>query len=242
MKPGYREGLALVHDEGFGHLASGAAALIVEELRRRGRTTGTVVDLGCGSGITARRLADAGYTVHGLDLSAPMIELARARVPEASFAVGSFVDADLPSCVAVTAIGEVLSYAFDAGNDAAARKALFRRIFEALMPGGLFLFDVAGPGRAPAQRVRRFVEGEGWVVFVETTAEGAVLERRLTTFRAEGELYRREDELHQLHIIEPKVLTNELRSAGFEVRTVDRYDDVELHVGLAGFLASRTSH
>ena len=45
--------------------------------------------------------------------------------------------------------------------------SLFRRIYGALCPGGLLLFDVAEPGRVPGSgSSRTFVEGEGWAVHV----------------------------------------------------------------------------
>ncbi|MFF4756745.1 class I SAM-dependent DNA methyltransferase [Streptomyces sp. NPDC002514] len=45
-----------------------------------------VLDLGCGTGLpTARRLADAGFEVVGVDLSSTMVDLARANVPAARF-------------------------------------------------------------------------------------------------------------------------------------------------------------
>lgn len=45
-----------------------------------------VLDLGCGTGLpTGRQLTAAGHRVVGVDLSAGMVELARARVPEAEF-------------------------------------------------------------------------------------------------------------------------------------------------------------
>ncbi len=69
-------------------LARHAATALIADLNDRSMLSGTVVDLGCGSGITAEVLADAGYHVLGVDLSEPLIRIARARVPAAEFNVG----------------------------------------------------------------------------------------------------------------------------------------------------------
>jgi SAM-dependent methyltransferase len=76
---------------------------------------GLVIDLGCGSGILSREVADAGYDVLGIDISPAMIDLARRRVPYGDFRVGSVLTGDLPPCIAVAAVGEVINYAFDSG-------------------------------------------------------------------------------------------------------------------------------
>lgn len=47
-----------------------------------------VADLGCGTGTLSRLLVDEGYDVEGLDHSPEMVARARAKVPEAAFAVG----------------------------------------------------------------------------------------------------------------------------------------------------------
>ena len=98
----YKDDLAYIHDVGFGSFARGATPGLLEILRRRGLTQGLVVDLGCGSGIWARALVDAGYDVLGIDISAAMIEMARRRVPEGDFRPGSFLQATLPPCEAWT--------------------------------------------------------------------------------------------------------------------------------------------
>ena len=89
---GYGEDLAYIHDVGFGGFARDAAPALLALLRAAGVTSGTVLDLGCGSGIWARELLDAGDQVTGIDLSPAMIEIARRRAPEAAFTVGSFLD------------------------------------------------------------------------------------------------------------------------------------------------------
>ena len=63
----YGEDQAAIHHREFGDLARTAADLVIDELRRGGLVSGTVVDLGCGSGILARAVSEAGYRVVGVE-------------------------------------------------------------------------------------------------------------------------------------------------------------------------------
>jgi SAM-dependent methyltransferase len=60
-----------------------------EAIRRAGLTPGQrVLELGCGTGVFLRAVADLGAHPVGLDAAAALIELARERVPEAELHVG----------------------------------------------------------------------------------------------------------------------------------------------------------
>ncbi len=172
--------------------------------------SGRVVELGCGSGIATAAFAEAGYDVFGVDVSEPMVKMARSRVPEGRFVCASLHEVELPSCVAVVAMGEILSYA---GID----DALLARVRSALSPGGLFLFDVAVPGRGGDGPPRSWFAGEGWVVCVDVAEEAGVLRREIVAFRElpSGE-WRRSDETHTLTLYEPAALIAALSRAGFE--------------------------
>src|SRR5215212_12001244 len=145
----YGEDLAYIHDVGHAEFALGTAPSILEILDRNGIHDGLVVDLGCGSGLWARELVDAGYRVLGIDISEAMIELSRNRVPEAEFSVGSLFEVEIPRCRAVTAVSEVHNYIFDAESEERGLGRRFRRVHDALLPGGVFVFDVLGPGQVP---------------------------------------------------------------------------------------------
>lgn len=242
MQDAYRSDLAYIHNTGFGHVASRAAPVVIEELKRAGIHHGTVVDLGCGSGITSHLLCDAGYEVVGIDLSEPLIEIARKRVPKAAFRVDSFATADIPPSVAVMAVGEVFNYTFDPTNSVAVRAEAFDRIYAALAPGGLLVFDMAVYARAPSRSPERtFAEGPDWAVLVEAEADtdNSLLTRRITTFRKLGELYRRDSEIHQLQLVDRVEVIGLLERVGFSVQTLACYGSLPLPKGLVGFLARR---
>jgi len=215
----YGEDLSRVHHEGFVDHPREVASMV----RAMAPPPGLVVDLGCGSGVMARELVDAGYDVFGVDISAPMVELAVELVPEARFVCGSVHEVDLPAdCAVVTAVGEVCNYLFDP----AASLGLFSRVRAALRPGGLFLFDVAGPGRGSATPVA-VREGDGWLVIAAKRERGDLLVRDITVFRRVDEVagghYRRSDEQHVLRLYEPAVVEQALADAGFRVdRLADR--------------------
>lgn len=230
MQSFYGEDQALIHHREFGDLAKSAADLVIDELRVRGIESGTVVDLGCGSGILARAVGDAGYDVVGVDISRDMVELARAQAPDADIVVGSVHDAVIPRAVAVTAIGEVLNYATDARAGLEALEHLARRVSAALASGGVFVFDVALPGRhGPQRRHAVFHDREDWSLAMDADEHDDTLDRRIVVFRrapsAGGEpgLYRRTDEHHVLRLYRPEAVEAVLQQAGFSVERRSGY-------------------
>src|ERR1700679_2045047 len=106
MPDAYRDDLAYIHDAGFGGYAQAAAPVLVDKLHRSGIMYGLVIDLGCGSGILSQAMFRAGYDVLGIDISPSMIALARSRVPQGQFRVGSLLTAEFPRSVAIAAVGE----------------------------------------------------------------------------------------------------------------------------------------
>ena len=243
MKSFYRHDLASIHDGGFGVLARAAASELLARLTPMPQSRQLIVELGCGSGILSERLAASDYRVLGVDLSESLLALARSRVPTGEIRLASCYDVAIPPCTAVAAIGEVLCYRFDRRASVATLQRLFRRVFQSLLPGGLFLFDMAAPGRVIGGRNRSFVATEDWACLVEATemADRRTLERRITTFRRvdASANFRRDEEIHQLRLYEPPVIVDALRHMGFRVRTLKGYDDFQFSPGWCGFLARK---
>src|ERR671917_711923 len=199
----YQEDLAYIHDVGHADFALRSAPGILDVLRENGISDGLVVDLGCGSGLWARELLREGYRVLGIDISEAMVEISRRKAPGAEFRVGSLFEAPLPPCDAVTAISEVLNYLFDPENEERGLERHFGRVYEALRPGGVFVFDVLGPGQVqPGTTSRGWSSGEDWAVLneKEEDTERGTMERRIVSFRKVGDLYRRDGEVHRVRL------------------------------------------
>ncbi|MBD0266399.1 MAG: class I SAM-dependent methyltransferase [Tolypothrix sp. Co-bin9] len=242
MNEWYKEDLAFIHDVGFRDFALKSAPGILEILAENKIHDGLVVDLGCGSGLWAQELTKADYHVLGVDISESMINIARTRVPDAEFRIDSLFNTDIPPCNAVTSIGECFSYLFDPNNDRQILVQLFQRIYNALTPGGVFIFDIATTGQvAQGTTTKGFTEGEGWVVLVEKEEdrEQITLTRRITSFRKVGEHYRRSDEVHRLRLYQVTTVESELQRVGFRVETACSYGQYLLPKGHVAFIARK---
>ncbi len=238
----YREDLAHIHDVGFGDFARQAAPALLDILSEGKITSGLVVDLGCGSGLWALALHRAGYDVLGVDISPAMINIARKRVPGGDFRTGSFFGIEMPPCAAVTSLGECFNYMFDSEVGRHELTRLFSRVYEAISPNGLFIFDLLEPRCLSGARTRQSqAEGDGWTVLVhaEEDQKRRILTRRITSFRKDGELYRRQEETHHLRLYPRSQIASDLRRVGFRVRVVRGYGSVRFRPAHVGFLARK---
>jgi SAM-dependent methyltransferase len=244
----YGDDLAYIHNAGFGWFAEGAAPGLLEILRRNRIRAGTIVDLGCGSGIWARHLTDAGFQVIGVDISAAMIDLARKRAPDAAFHVGSVHEFGFPPCRAITALGEVLCYSDGSRlpKSTKPRKpyeslaAIFQKAAAALARGGMLIFDVAEIG-LDKNRPPTFRAGADWACLIgfEYDAGADQLIRHITSFRQVGSLYRRQQETHHVQLFRRGEIAKLLRRVGLCVRNVRSYGDYDLLPGRIGFIARK---
>src|SRR4051812_23733581 len=115
-----------------------AAALQPEEAARLLAGRRTIVDAGCGTGRHAALLAERRFDVTGIDASAEMIEVARARSEVATFEVGDLFVWRPPSPVDGVLCRGVLN---DMTEDENRQRGL-DSLFEMLRPGGLLVLSV----------------------------------------------------------------------------------------------------
>ena len=115
-----------------------------------------VLELGCGTGNDAARLAEAGFDVVALDGSEEAIALAR-RHRDVKFLVADMTE---PLPFADSSFGAVMAnVSLHMFTDAVTR-AVFAEIERVLRPGGLLLFHVNADSDRPLRAVNRPVERE----------------------------------------------------------------------------------
>ena len=235
----YNEDLACIHDQGFTDGARNASRTVLELLKARKIKKGLVVDLGCGSGVLAEKLTRAGYDALGIDMSEAMLRLARKRAPLARFKQGSLFQTNLPDCVAVCAIGEGVNYLFHR-RGTTQLAGFFRRVHGTLSLDGVFVFDIAEPGRASRPSSLHF-ESKDWAILVnkEEDARRKILTRRMTIFRRVGRLYRRSEEVHRQRLYSAARIVEALKAAGFQVTRLRGYGKERFAPGRAGFVARK---
>jgi SAM-dependent methyltransferase len=143
----------------------GEARYVHSLLRRHGVSDGSIIELGCGTGKHAEQLGRLGFSVHGLDLSPSMIEIARKRTPadlasRLRFDVGDARSARLDRKFdAAISLFHVASY--QTTNEDLA--GMLATAAAHLKSGGLFVFDFwYGPGvltDPPGERVKNLEDG-----------------------------------------------------------------------------------
>lgn len=78
-------------------------------------------------------------------------------------------------------------------------------------------------------------------MLAETIVEpgSGLLTRSITSFRQVDTLYRRDDEVHRLVLVDPGAVLEALHGAGFEVETIARYRSTPLPTGVVAFVARK---
>ena len=190
-----------------------------EILEREGLQPRTAVDLACGTGSVALRLAQKGLQVTAVDLSWEMLMVAQQKAAEANvypqFACQPLQQLHLPKGVdlAVCAL-DSLDYILDPKD---CEKAI-QRIYKALNPGGCFIFDVNTPEKLRAMDGQVFLDEDEDVYCVwrgEFDPQTNICSYGMDLFQRQGELWQRSFEEHQEYAYSADQLVGYLKKAGF---------------------------
>lgn len=187
-----------------------------------------LLDLGCGPGLYAERFCRKGFMVSGMDLSRRSIAYAKTHSdPAIHYRRADYLNADLPGEIDLA----TMIYCDFGVLPPESRRLLLGKIFDALKPGGCFVFDVFTrfqyAGFRETTTVTENASGGFWAA-----ERHIVLDRRLAY--PEDRTF-----LHQAavvtgtglkyyniweHVFTRRELEGALREAGF--RTIRFYGDV----------------
>ena len=207
-----------------------------EILRREGLRPRTAVDLACGTGSVAILLAKEGIRVTGVDMSEEMLTVAweKAQTLENPpvFVHQLLQDLALPRGVdlAVCAL-DSLDYILDPED---CQQAI-RRVYRALNPGGIFIFDVNTPEKLQSMDGQIFLDEDDDVYCVwrgEFDRETNICSYGMDLFQRKGELWERSFEEHQEYAYSQQQLITYLRQAGFT--SVEVYGDGQFRDPMPG--------
>lgn len=206
-------------------------------LHAQGKRPQTVLDLACGTGSLSVLLAERGYRVIGADMSEDMLCVASEKANALEDNVPFFIcqrmeRLRLPEPVdCVVCCLDSLNYITD---PAGCRRAL-RRVYEALRPGGIFLFDVNTPEKLRAMDDQIFLDEDEDVYCVWRGCfdeETRICSYGIDLFVRQGSAWERSFEEHREYAYTLQELQAYLGEAGFS--DVRMYGDRRLAPPAAG--------
>ena len=217
---GAYEALAISYDRLTNDVDYQATVAFYREiLKREGLHPRTAVDLACGTGSVAAILAGDGLRVTGVDLSEEMLTVAAEKTMDMEnpprFVLQPLQELHLPVAVdlAVCAL-DSLDYITDP-NDC---KEAIRRVYKALNPGGIFIFDVNTPEKLRAMDGQVFLDEDDDVYCVwrgEFDEKTNICSYGMDLFQRRGKVWNRSFEEHQEYAYSADQLVSYLKAAGF---------------------------
>lgn len=179
----------------------------------------TAVDLACGTGSVTRLLAEKGLSVIGVDMSEEMLTVAVDKCSDLPvppmFICQKLQQLHLArgvdfACCALDSLDYIL-------DPEQCREAIFR-IYRALNPGGIFIFDVNTPEKLRAMDGQVFIDEDDDVYCVwrgEFDEVSNICSYGMDLFQRQGQLWLRSFEEHQEYAYSQQQLTDFLKDAGF---------------------------
>ena len=211
-------------------------AFYMELLKREGLSPRTAVDLACGTGSVAIRLAQMGFAVTAVDMSEEMLCVAAQKAENMKnpprFICQKLQELSLPRGVdlAVCAL-DSMDYII---NPVDCKKAI-ERIYKVLNPGGCFIFDVNTPEKLHAMDGQVFLDENEDTYCVwrgEFDADANVLSYGMDLFQKQGNLWHRSFEEHQEYAYSSSQLVEYLKAAGFT--SIEVFGDRRMEAPAAG--------
>ncbi len=188
-------------------------------LKKEGVSPRTAADLACGTGSVAVRLARIGMQVTAVDMSEEMLCVAAQKAGDMDnsplYICQKLQNLKLPRGVdlAVCAL-DSMDYILDPAD---CQKAI-ERVYKALNPGGVFIFDVNTPEKLQAMDGQVFLDENEDTFCVwrgEFDRQTNICSYGMDLFQRQGGLWKRSFEEHREYAYSQQQLVEYLKNAGF---------------------------
>lgn len=223
------ENLAYLYDQLMADAPYEQWVKFVRDQLQKYRVKGkTMLDLACGTGELSIQFAEAGFDVTGVDLSADMLAVARAKAEDEGLRIPLYQQdmAELEGLASYDVIGIFC----DSLNYLPSEEKVvqtFAKVFQYLQTGGIFLFDVHSIYKVNELFINQtFTVNDDEISYIWNCLPGAFpnsMEHDLSFFvfdEVSGK-YDRYDELHQQRTFSIEQYSLWLEAAGFELLEVN---------------------
>ncbi len=205
----------LTNDVDYGRIVDFYHAI----LDREGLRPRTAADLACGTGSVALELTRRGYPVVGVDMSEEMLTVALQRAQELD-RPPLFIHQQLQQLHLARAVDMAVCAldGLDYITEPADCQRAICRVYDALNPGGIFIFDVNTPEKLRAMDGQVFLDEDDDVYCVwrgEFDEETNILSYGMDIFQRQGGVWLRSFEEHREYAYTAGQLKAYLKQAGF---------------------------
>ena len=194
---------------------------VIEKLSNVPNKTG--VDVGAGTGLITRALADAGYVVTGTDVSYEMLNYATSvtdgKIPFIYQKAENF--SGFSSLGFVTAVNDVVNYLTKSNA-----VKFFKKVYSSLASGGVFMFDVSSE-----YKLKNVIGNNTFTCEDENVSyswnnylsgDKVYMDLSVFTLKDDG-TYNRNDESHVQYVHTKDFITSALKEIGFSVKVEGEY-------------------
>ncbi len=215
----YSDVFCKVYNEfGWNYYPEAFGEQLIEWMHAKGFSPQTSLDLACGTGILCQILHRHGVQASGMDLSAGMIDIAKANGPGIHYDVADMVtyrperQFDLVTCT-----GDAFNHILDLSD----LQIIFQNIHGYLSPGGWLVFDILNKHEVSSSEPFEMDFDDHTRVCFQMTRPGEKCVNLQIKVYEDGVLQFEENISETVH--DPAVILRMLRSLGFrEVRCTDR--------------------
>ncbi len=205
------------------------ADYVERHFRRLKRPVRSVVELACGTGSLTSILASRGYQMTAVDLSPDMLSVAAQKCQDQEVL---FLCQDMAQFTLLESVDAVIC-CLDSVNYVTRPQRLrraFSRVYQALAPGGLFLFDAKTPLAFEEANGQTYLDEDEslmcvWRADYEPRRRICGYGIDLFTLRSDG-AWNRESEYHEEYAYTPQELHEFLVQAGFT--PIKLYDNLKM--------------